>query len=533
MAQTRHPSPTRSPTGSLSRKRKPHKARKPWGPVMYTIVFIMGTTFFAGVGSALGVTYSFSRLPDVGTLQSYVPFETTMIFDLKGRVAAKVHGEENRVVVPLGEIPQVVRNSVVAAEDIRFYYHPGVDIRGIGRALLKDLAGGRAEEGASTLTQQLAKNLFLTSSKTIARKLADAWLAIQIERRYSKDQILELYMNQAYWGHNAYGVEAASQVYFARSVRHINLAEGAMLAGLLGAPERFSPYRNPKLAKNQQKLVIRKMQEGGFITPSQAKAALAFPIAFPEEPPRVREGLRAPYFTNYLLEQLVNRYGKDVVFSGGLRVHATVDLQLQEAGERLLRETIDKFGTRYHFSQGAIVAVEPSTGAIRALIGGYDWNISKFNRAIQALRQPGSAFKPFVYLTAFNESISPNSVFNDAPQSYNDGVDKWWTPKNYDGESRGNMTLRKALEFSNNVIAVKLINRVGPDKVLESARRIGIQSSLQPNLSIALGTSEVSPLDLVSAYGVFALDGKRTEPITYMRVEDRAGTVLEERKPRL
>ncbi|MBM3269530.1 MAG: PBP1A family penicillin-binding protein [Candidatus Sericytochromatia bacterium] len=530
MAQTRTPA-KRPPTGSLSRRRKPE--RKPWGPFTYTFVFLAGTLFFAGVGAALGVSYAFARLPDVSTLQSYVPFETTMLYDARNRVAAKVHGEENRIVVPLGEIPLPVRNAVVAAEDVRFYFHPGVDLRGIMRALLKDIAGGRAEEGASTLTQQLAKNLFLTPSKTIARKLADAWLAIQIERRYSKDQILELYLNQAYWGHNAYGVEAASHVYFNKSVRHLNLAEGAYLAGLLGAPERFSPYRNPKLAKQNQKGVLRKMTEGGFITASQSKAALNFQIAFPKEPPRKRETYRAPYFTNYLLEQLVNRYTTDVVFKGGLRVYSTLDLELQEHAERLLRETIDKYGARYKFRQGAIVAVDPRTGAIRAMVGGYDWRASMFNRAIQAMRQPGSAFKPFVFLAAFSEDISPATVFNDAPQGYLDGAGNWWTPQNYGDEYHGSMPLRRALETSNNVIAVKLISRIGPDKVLTTAHRIGIQSDLQPNLSIALGTSEVTPMELASAYGVFAMDGKRTEPITYFRVEDRAGTVLEERKPRL
>lgn len=521
----------RTPTGNLGRRKKP--TRKPWGAFTYSFVFLAGTGSFAAVGAALGLAYSFARLPDVSTLQSYVPFETTMIFDAKGKVIAKVHGEENRVVVPLGEIPLPVRNAVVAAEDVRFYYHPGVDARGIVRALLKDLAGGRAEEGASTLTQQLAKNLFLTPSKTISRKLADAWLAIQIERRYSKDQILELYLNQAYWGHNAYGVEAAAHVYFNKSVRHLNLAEGAVLAGLLGAPERFSPYKNPKLARQNLKGVVRKMQEGGFITPSQAKAALAYPVVFPKEPPRKRETYRAPYFTNYLLEQLVTRYGTDVVFKGGLRVYSTLDLTLQEAAEQMLRETIDQFGKRHHFSQGSVVVLDPRTGDIRALVGGYDWKVSKFNRAIQAVRQPGSAFKPFVYLTAFAQGISPGSTFNDSPQGYLDGTGKWWTPENYGDEYHGSMTLRKALETSNNVIAVKLISRVSPDKVLETAHRIGIQSDLQPNLSIALGTSEITPLELCSAYGVFAMDGKRTEPVAYTRVEDRAGTILEERKPRL
>ena len=490
----------------------------------------MGSAAVAGSGS--GLYYAFAKLPDVGTLQGYVPFETTMLFDAHNRIIAKVHGEENRVVVPLGEIPPVVRNAVVAAEDIRFFQHKGVDPRGIARALLKDVAGGRAEEGASTLTQQLAKNLFLTPSKTIPRKLADAWLAVQIEQKYSKDQILELYLNQVYWGHNAYGIEAAAQAYFGKSVRFVNLAEGAMLAGLLGGPERFSPYKSPKRAKQHQRLVLRKMNEGGFITASQTKAATDFPLKVPHEPPVRREIYRAPYFTNFLLEQLVTRYGTDLVFKGGLRVYSTVDMRLQEKTEKLLRDTIAQYGKRYRFSQGAIVAIVPNTGAIRVMVGGLDWKVSKFNRVIQALRQPGSAFKPFLYLTAFAQGITPGTVMNDAAQTYVAGDGKVWNPQNYGDESYGNLTVRHALEVSNNIIAVKLINRVGVDKVLETAHRIGIHSNLQPNLSIALGTSEVTPIELCSAFGVFGNNGMRNEPAAYTRVEDRAGTILEERKPR-
>ena len=496
-------------------------------------VLATGSGLFLFAGAAVGLSLAFQKLPDVGLLQGYVPYETTMIYDDKDRLLAAVHGQQNRVVVPLGEIPREVRNAVIAAEDVRFFYHRGIDPRGIVRAFLVDLAGGRAEQGASTLTQQLAKNLFLTDSKTIRRKLADAWLAIQIERRYSKDQILELYLNQVYWGHNAYGIEAASETYFNKSVRKLNLAEAALLAGLLGGPERFNPYRDPKLAKLHQVHVLRNMYHAGFITSGQLRAALTYPLHYPKEPPLVRESYRAPYFTNYLLEHLVNRFGKDMVYRGGLRVHATLDLQLQEYAQQLLRETIARSGKAHHFSQGAVVAIDPHTGAIRVMVGGKDWKQSKFNRVVQALRQPGSSFKPFLYLTAFAEGITPALEMNDTPASYLAGNGKLWTPENYDHEHYGDIPLRRALEVSDNVIAVKLMNKVGVDRVIETAHQLGISSPLSPDMSLALGTSAVTPLDMCSAYGVFATYGQRTEPIAYTTIADRSGTIIERQVPHL
>jgi len=519
-------------TGSARRRTRVRRQRRPLPRAWRVVVFMLVVGVSGGAGAAAGVAHAFRNLPPVEDLQRYVPFETTVVLDAYGGVLAKVHGEENRTVVPLGEVPPLVRQAVIAAEDVRFYRHPGVDLRGIARALIKDLAGGRAEEGASTLTQQLAKNLFLSSSRTIARKLADAWLAVKIERRYSKDQILELYLNQVYWGHNAYGIEAASQTYFGRSVSTVGLAEGALLAGLLSEPERASPYRRLKRALQHQRTVLRKMVAAGFVTQAQATAAAAQALPIPPEPPRKREALKAPYFTSYLLDDLKDRFGAEYLEKGGLRVSTTLNPDWQAKAEALVREALEKHGKANRFSQTALVAIEPRTGAIRAMVGGADWSRSQFNRVVQAHRQPGSSFKPVLYLTAFAQGMSPGTIFSDEPRTWTGGDGKPWTPLNYGGDRYGALPLRRALEISNNVIAVKLIDRVGVRKVVETARRLGFRSDIQPNMSLALGTSEVTPLELVAAFATFAADGQFVPPQSWTRLTDRGGTVLQRRVPR-
>ncbi len=492
--------------------------------------FALAQAGIAGLGAAIGLALALSGLPDVSSLEGYVPFETSKIYDAKGKLVANLHGEENRVVVPLGYIPKHLQQAIIAVEDDRFYQHRGISPRGMMRALLTDIAEGGSVQGGSTLTQQLAKNLFLDRSKNVTRKLAEAWLAIQIEQRYSKDQILELYLNQVYWGHNTYGIEAAGLNYFGKHTQDLSLAESAMLAYLLRGPERYSPYRNMDLAEHGKNVALQRMVKAGFITDRQAKAAKEQKIQLTG---KTSYAYRAPYFSTYLIQQLINRYGEDTVMKGGLRVHSTLDLTLQQEAEKLLKESIQKHGKRLNFSQGAIVVLDPKTGYIRAMVGGADFKTSKFNRVVQAYRQPGSAFKPFVFLTAFNAGIWPWTTMVDEPVSFDAGAGQTWTPKNYDGKHSGAMPLRKALERSNNVITVKLAQRVGIEKVIETAHEVGLQSELRPNLSLALGTSEVTPLEMASAFGVFATEGWRTEPLAYHRVEDRSGVLVEQRSAKL
>ncbi|HBN07782.1 MAG TPA: penicillin-binding protein [Cyanobacteria bacterium UBA8530] len=522
--------PKPQPPSAVSRREaaryKKNAPRQPW---YWTVLSFASSMLAVGsLGAASGLIFSLARLPDVGSLQSYVPFETTKIFDCRGRLIANVHGEENRIVVPLRDIPQSVQQAVIAIEDERFFHHRGIDPRGIFRALLINLSEGDHFQGGSTLTQQLAKSLFLSPSRTLPRKLADAWLAIQIEHRFNKSQILELYLNQVFWGHNSFGIEAAAQTYFGKSATKLTLPESALLAGLLKGPEMYSPYHNPNLAKRRQKLVLQLMSRQNFISPPEVETAVKTALTYPGQQNHV---YRAPYFTSYLLQRLTERFGADQVMRGGLRVFSTLDLSAQELAEKMLTRMI-KDNKHINITQGAMVSIEPKTGYVRTLIGGIDYGTSKFNRITQALRQPGSAFKPFVYLTAFSEGISPSKVVNDAPVSYPAGNGEWWTPQNYDHDYYGSISVRRALEKSNNVIAVKLIQQVGVEKVIETAHRLGITSKLSPNLSLALGTSEVTPLDLTSAYCVFAADGMRTEPILVTKIEDRAGRIIEINKPK-
>jgi len=475
-------------------------------------------------GAIAGAAINFMRLPiDVRTLQNYMPSEATRIFDSKNRLLANMHDEENRAVVPLKVIPKYAQLAVIAIEDRRFYQHRGVDPVGIARAIKADLQG-RDMQGGSTITQQLARNLFLTTSRTISRKLAEAWVAIQIEHYYPKHKILELYLNQVYWGHNAYGIESAAQNYFGKPARKLSLAESALLAGLISGPEIYSPYRNPKLAKERQEMVLNVMLEEKFITAKEYKWASQAKLVYP--------GIRSytmqiPYFTSQVEQYLMDKYGPSQVLKGGLRVVTTVDMDLQLQAEKIIAEGV-KHLSGYNVHEGALVCLDPHTGFVKALVGGTDFHKSQFNRATQALRQPGSSFKPFIYLTAFMKGISPESVEEDAPIEYQMEGGQVWRPRNYDFRYRGTITLRRAIINSVNIIAVKTLDKVGIKEVIETAHKAGIKSQLGEYLSLALGSAEVTPMEMASAYGTFAAGGLHTEPTFVMKITDRFGHVIED-----
>ena len=492
-----------------------------------SLLFLVSVGLMGALGGVAGLATSLSKLPDVSTLATYVPHETSKIFDRRGRLLANVHGEENRVVIPLHDIPLTVQHAVIAMEDTDFYEHYGVNPKGITRAFLVNVAEGANVEGASTLTQQLAKNLFLEPAKTLPRKIAEAWLAIQIEHQFSKAQILEMYLNQVYWGHNAYGIEAASLHYFGKSTRKLNLAESAMLAGLLRGPEDFSPYRNPKGAKHLQSLVLQRMRLAGFINQQQFDTAQATEL---KHPGVTSYEYKVPWFTAYMIKELSEKYGSDKVLKGGLRVYTTLDLDLQLKAEKMVREYVEtKRAANVH--QAALVAIEPKTGFVRVVVGGTDFNKSKFNRAMQAQRPPGSTFKPFVYLTALSHGYAPGSVIVDEPTSFPAGPGVYYSPNNYDRRHRGPITMRKALESSVNIVAVKIGHAVGVNRVIDTAHALGIKSKLGAHLSLPLGTSEVTPFEMAAAYSVLANDGLRCEPTMVTKILDRDGRVIEEYKP--
>lgn len=488
-------------------------------------VIILGAGLLAGMAVAFA-----RRLPDVSALYN-PPDEATRIYASNGELVASLY-RENRDSVPLSAIPTSLQKAVIAIEDDRFYQHRGVDPRAITRAVWRNITAGRLEEGASTITQQLARTLFLTQERTAARKLAEAILALEIERHLTKSEILERYLNQVYFGQGAYGIEMAARVYFGKHANDLTLAESAMLAGVIQAPSLLSPFQNFPAAKARQHVVLARMVELGYINAATAKQAAGQRIVLAKESNAGLFGVRAPYFMSYILPYLVDHYGEDLVYKGGLRVYTTLNIEMQIAGERAIRSGIDAArAASLNVSQGALVALDPHTGYIRAMIGGYDFKQSQFNRAWQARRQPGSAFKPFIYTAALASGKTPTDIIVDGPVSYDIPGFRVWKPKNYDGQYRGPVTLRRAVEQSINIPAVKTLAEIGPTRVIAVAQRMGITSHLQPNLSLALGTSDVTPLEMASAYGTLGTLGLHAEPIAITKILDRTGQVLEEHPP--
>ncbi|MCO5063946.1 MAG: penicillin-binding protein [Rhizobiaceae bacterium] len=398
--------------------------------------------------------------------------------------------------IGLHEMSPYIPQAVIAIEDRRFYSHYGIDPLGVGRALASNLVGGRLSQGGSTLTQQLAKNLFLSPDRTLRRKVQEVLLALWLEQNHTKDQILEMYLNRVYFGSGAYGVEAASRRYFGKSARNVTLAEAALLAGLLKAPSKLSPARDPDAAAQRAEVVLATMRDQGMIGAKELSVAMK---AAPTRAASYWSGSEN-YVADYIMDQLPDLIGEvrtDIV------VESTIDLNLQKLAENSIRELIREDGKKLNVSQGALVSID-NTGAVRAMVGGYDYAASQFDRASEAKRQPGSAFKPFVYLAAIEHGATPDTVRNDAPIRIGN-----WTPQNYKGKYYGPVTLTTALAKSLNSVAAQLAAEVGPATVVSTAQRLGIESTLQANGSIALGTSEVTPLELTAAYVPFANGGYR------------------------
>jgi len=510
--------------------------RARWWRLVAASAVTLAAVLVVALGLVLGMGVAFAhRLPDISALYA-PPSEATRIYASNGELVASLF-RENRDTVPLSEIPPAMQQAVIAIEDERFYQHRGVDIRGTLRAMWHNFRAGELLEGGSTITQQLARNIFLTQKRQVSRKLAELMLAVEIERRLTKAEILERYLNQVYFGQGAYGVEMAARVYFGKHARDLTLAESAMLAGLIRAPSVYSPYQRPELAKARQRLVLQRMVELGYLTGPQAASAQEQPVPLAAEGNAGLVGIRAPYFVSYILPYLLERYGEDVVYNGGLRVYTSLDTRMQALAEKAVVQGLDEAQRQQlRVTQGALVAIEPQTGYIRAMIGGYDFAQSQFNRAWQARRQPGSAFKPFIYTAAIANRMTTTKIIVDEPVTYEivgaAPAERIWTPKNYDGTFSGKVTLRRALEQSINIPAIKTIAELGPQRVIEYARRMGISSPLQPHLSLALGTNDVTPLEMASAFGTLAALGVHAEPIAVRKVTTRDGQVLEDNTPR-
>ncbi len=503
----------REPKDSGKTRRR-GRSRSVFGQFVYWVL-VLGVWGAIATGGV--VAYYAAQLPAIDQLAIPKRPPNIAILGVDGEVLAN-RGDTGGPAIRLSELPPYLPKAFVAIEDRRFYSHWGIDPLGIGRAVIANvLHRGGGMQGGSTLTQQLAKNLFLTQERTFSRKIQEAILALWLEHRYSKDQILELYLNRVYFGSGAYGVEAASQKYFGHSARQATLAESAVLAGLMKAPTKLAPNRNPEGASERAAQVITAMAQEGHITEAMAKVALARPAT------AVRDGGGGSinYAADYVMDALNDTVG---AIDEDLVVTTTLSGDMQKSAEQALTDELDKKGVKFGVSQGALVAMDPN-GAIRALVGGRNYADSQFNRAVAAKRQPGSSFKPFVYLTALEAGLTPDTVRTDGPINV-----KGWRPENYSREYFGQVTLTNALAMSLNTVAVRLGLEVGPKAVIHTAHQLGIQSELQPNASIALGTSEVTPLELVAAYAPFANGGIAVQPHVITRVRTADGKLLYQRR---
>jgi penicillin-binding protein 1A len=513
-------------TDQLNNSIKIHRPRRK------RALIVAGIFLLAGIvcGSTLGVFLSLSHdLPRIQELEVFRPSSVTKLFSVEGDLVGEFYVEK-RVPVKLEDIPVPLRQAVIATEDRRFYEHAGLDWRGIARAVVKDIRAGSFKEGGSTITQQLAKVLFLNPEKTITRKLKEAILALQIERRYRKDEILALYLNQIYLGSGAYGVEAAANRYFGKHVWELDLVECALIAGLPRGPSRYSPLVNPDEALSRRATVLESLRATGHITEAQYQRAVEEPVRLSSSP---SPGSSAYYFVSFIRPKLEEILGENLLYRGGLTIQTTIKQSWQRVSEKALENGLAALENRHSGGdasweqpQGAVLILDARTGMIRAMVGGRDYEASQFNRATQAQRQPGSAFKPIIYAYALEKGYTQADRIWDGPVSYPQAGGNVWEPQNYSGRFEGEITLRKALEISQNIVTIKLLERLGPSSVVDFARHLGIGSVLHADLSLSLGTSEMNLLDLSSAYQVFANGGIWVEPSGIVEVVDRTGRPL-------
>ena len=630
----------KSPSNSLRITRRA-PGRSPLKRLAVAAAVLCGIAILAFLGYFL---FLLATLPKVDRLADYNPPIVTQVFGDDGSLVGEFY-LERRIVVPVDKIPKKLISAFVAAEDSNFYQHKGIDYIGIFRAALKNLITFSKKEGASTITQQVAKSMLLTPEKKFSRKLKEAILAKRMEEKLTKDEILYIYLNQIYLGAGSYGVQVAAETYFGKDVENLNLAEMAMLAGLPKAPNTYSPIKHLDRARERQAYVLERMVREGYITQAEADHARNTPIVI--NPKKKVNSEQSAYFLENIRIQLEDKYGEDLLYKGGMKIYTTMNAEMQKAAhesilrglkavdkrqgfrgpiEYLEQENVDEFckkvedgidtaslkqGQTYQgvviavnamngditvrvgdrtgilgrrnmawagkvslrnaygrdpgtkgksiplgavlevsvvtpdtnktravfvldqepLAQAALVAIDPMSGGVRAMVGGYDFRKSQFNRAMQARRNPGSAFKPIIYAAAIDKGMTPATIIDDTQVEYDSGREKAWKPKNYDNVYRGPVTMREALTNSINVVSVKILENIGVDYAIDYARKMGITSPLAPNLTLALGSSSVTPIELASAYAVFASGGYRVAPFFITRVVDGSGRVLEEFSP--
>lgn len=523
------------------------------------------------ISSSLLMRKILSDIPSINTLDEYTPSLTTYVYDINEEIIAML-SIERRAFLPLNKIPVDLQNAVIAMEDHNFFKHWGISPKGILRALMCDIMHRRAAQGGSTITQQLSKLIFLTHEKTITRKIKEMFLSIQIEKNFSKQEILQMYLNQIYWGGGVYGVQAAAKLYFNKDVSEMTLADCSFLAGLVASPGSYSPFEDAQKAKQRRSLALKRMLDVGYITGEEMEEAIVQDI--PTEKSSMFT-VQAPYFIEHIRRKLSDKYGSAQLLKGGMKIYTTLDMGIQKVAEEEMEKQLkfrDEEQAKYALNnsttanpistatlQGSFVMLDVKTGAIRAMIGGRNYDESEFNRATQSKRQAGSTFKPFVWMSALMSGYTPSTMVEDSPMAfYYDGKDwrllegstdtysidlaiqpfigdkdfRIWVPSNYSDKFLGRIPLRRALELSRNLASVFLVNRVGPTLVVDVAHKAGIKSYLAPVPSVGLGTSLVTNLEMANAFGTFANSGIHTDPFAIIKVVDAQGKILESHIPR-
>lgn len=520
-------------TGAARRTNRPRNNSKSGGigKRVFLGVLIIVLVMVLGVGCGF-LTATMNTREDLADVR---PPASSQIYDINGNELANIHAEENRVPVSIRQIPKDLQNAFVAVEDNRFYDHIGVDPKGILRAVVSNITSKEVAEGGSTITQQLAKNAYLTQERTMKRKIQEVFLALRLEQQYTKQEILELYLNQIYFGQGAYGVQAAAKTYFGKDVSELDTNECAVLAGIPKSPNYYSPLNSMEAAQKRKATVLDQMVKYGYMNAMTANSLKKEPLKLAK--PHADDNSNTPkYFVNYVIQELINKYGADAVYKDGLKIYTTIDMDMQRAAEEAMKNlpnsSTDANGNKQ--PQGALVAIDPATGYIKAMVGGR--GTDQFNRATMAERQPGSAFKPFVFAAALESDYSPSSMIDDKPLKIGD-----WSPQNYNRTFNGMVSLRYTAEQSLNVPTVKLAQEIGLDKVIYYAKEMGISSLVMDgssahndkNFAITLGglTRGVTPLELTSAYGTFANSGIHVSPVAIIKVLDRNGKIMEEARP--
>jgi len=498
----------------------PKKKEKKYRHTNYFKLFMLALSAFI-LAFALTFIVLFTlnthNISDMVRTHNFLDAVNSKVYDINGKIITEFY-QENRIPISLSEIPQHLINACIAIEDDDFYQHKGISIRGIFRSqwtnfknIILRLNKEARPQGGSTITQQLGINIFLTREVSINRKIQDMLIALQIERNFTKDEIMTMYLNEIYFGHGAYGVQAAAKMYFNKNAKDLNLPECALLAGIPRGPYYYSPVINMEASLKRRNIILKRMHALGYITETELETSQKTPIQIDYH--NKRDIITAPYFSTYILSQLLDEYGANMIYRGGLKIYTTLDLEKQRFAEKALLES---------GYEGAVIAIEPKSGYIEAMVGGQNFEESKFNRAIQAYRQPGSAFKPFIYLAAIDSGFTPSYIIEDSPITFENG----WSPQNYEQEFRGPVTMREAFEHSINVVGVKLLEQVGIKKAINYAHKAGIKSELRPDLSLALGTSEMNPLEIASAYATIANMGERVTPTSIIRIEDYDGHIM-------